>query len=109
MTGYAGKFLEVDLTKGTCSSLTIEESKLKKFIGGSCLAASLYLEKYNIQADPLAPESPLMVINGPMVGSGFPGTSRFAVTAKSPQTGIWGEAACGGNFGPELSKLKIKN
>ena len=104
MNGYAGKFLEVDLTKGTCSSLTIEEAKLKKFIGGSCLAASLYLEKYNIQADPLAPESPLMVMNGPMVGSGFPGTSRFAVAAKSPQTGIWGEAACGGNFGPELKK-----
>jgi aldehyde:ferredoxin oxidoreductase len=104
MNGYAGKFLEVDLTKGTYSSLTIEEAKLKKFIGGSCLAASLYLEKYNIQADPLAPESPLMVMNGPMVGSGFPGTSRFAVAAKSPQTGIWGEAACGGNFGPELKK-----
>jgi len=104
MNGYAGKFLEVDLTKGTCSSLTIEEAKLKKYIGGSCLAASLFLEKYNIQADPLAPESPLMVMNGPMVGSGFPGTSRFAVAAKSPQTGIWGEAACGGNFGPELKK-----
>ncbi len=104
MNGYAGKFLEVDLTKGTCSNLTIEDAILKKFIGGSCLAASLYLEKYNIQADPLAPESPLMVMNGPMVGSGFPGTSRFAVAAKSPQTGIWGEAACGGNFGPELKK-----
>ena len=104
MNGYAGKFLEVDLTKGACSSFTIEEARLKKFIGGSCLAASLYLEKYNLNADPLAPESPLMVMNGPLVGSGFPGSSRFAVAAKSPQTGIWGEAACGGNFGPELKK-----
>jgi aldehyde:ferredoxin oxidoreductase len=34
MNGYAGKFLEVDLTKGSCSILTIEEAKLKKFIGG---------------------------------------------------------------------------
>jgi aldehyde:ferredoxin oxidoreductase len=45
-----------------------------------------------------------MVMNGPLVGSGFPGSSRFAVAAKSPQTGIWGEAACGGNFGPELKR-----
>jgi aldehyde:ferredoxin oxidoreductase len=104
MNGYAGKFLEVDLTKGTCSSFTIAEARLKKFIGGSSLAAALYLEKYNLHTDPLAPENPLMVMNGPMVGSGFPGTSRFAVTAKSPQTGIWGEAACGGNFGPELKR-----
>ncbi|MGZ7208211.1 MAG: aldehyde ferredoxin oxidoreductase N-terminal domain-containing protein, partial [Halobacteriota archaeon] len=26
------------------------------------------------------------------------------MAAKSPQTGIWGEAACGGNFGPELKR-----
>lgn len=104
MNGYAGKFLEVDLTKGTCSSFTIEAARLRKFIGGSFLAASLYLEKYNLHADPLAPESPLMVMNGPLVGSGFPGSSRFAVAAKSPQTGIWGEAACGGNFGPALKR-----
>jgi aldehyde:ferredoxin oxidoreductase len=104
MKGYTGKYLKVDLTKGSCSNFTIDEAKHKKFIGGSSLAAALYLEKFNLLADPLAPESPLMVMNGPMVGSGFPGTSRFAVCAKSPQTGIWGEAACGGNFGPELKK-----
>ena len=45
-----------------------------------------------------------MVMTGPMVGSGFPGSSRFAVCAKSPLTGIWGESACGGTFGPELKK-----
>jgi aldehyde:ferredoxin oxidoreductase len=104
MNGYTGKYLDVDLTKRTCSSFTIEEAKLKKFIGGSSLAAALYLEKFNIHADPLAEDCPLMVMNGPMVGSGFPGTSRFAVCAKSPQTGIWGEAACGGTFGPELKR-----
>jgi aldehyde:ferredoxin oxidoreductase len=39
-----------------------------------------------------------------MVGSGFPGTSRFIVSAKSPQTGIWGESACGGTFSPDLKR-----
>jgi len=102
--GYAGKFLDVDLTSGVCSSFTIDEARLKKFIGGSSLAASLYLERFDLQADPLSAENPLMVMNGPMVGSGFPGSSRFAMAAKSPQTGIWGEAACGGNFGPELKR-----
>jgi len=104
MNGYAGKFLGVDLTQRACSSFTLEENRLKKFIGGSSLAASLYLEKYNLDADPLATESPLMIMTGPLVASGFPGSSRFAVAAKSPQTGIWGEAACGGTFGPELKR-----
>ncbi len=104
MNGYTGKFLDIDLTQGSCKDFTLDAARLKKFIGGSSLAASLYLERYNLHADPLAPENPLMIINGPLVGSGFPGSSRFAVAAKSPQTGIWGEAACGGNFGPELKK-----
>jgi len=73
---------------------------------GSSLGAKLYLDGYPLDADPLAPESPLMVevMTRPMVGSSFPGTSRFAVCAKSPLTGIWKESACGGNFGPELKK-----
>jgi aldehyde:ferredoxin oxidoreductase len=46
--GYAGKFLQVDLTSGVPSNFTIEEERLKKFIGGNSLAASLYLEKFNL-------------------------------------------------------------
>ncbi len=86
------------------SDFTIDDQLLRKFIGGSALGAKLFLDGYSLSADPLAPESPLMVMTGPMVGSGFPGTSRFAVCAKSPLTGIWGESACGGTFGPELKK-----
>jgi aldehyde:ferredoxin oxidoreductase len=103
--GYAGRHLRVDLTDGRCSDFTIEEQLLRKFIGGSALGAKLFLDGYPLDADPLSPESPLMVMTGPMVGSGFPGTSRFAVCAKSPLTGIWGESACGGTFGPELKKV----
>jgi aldehyde:ferredoxin oxidoreductase len=102
--GYAGKFLKVDLTEGHFADFSVEESLLRKFIGGSALGAKLYLDGHPLEADPLAPESPLMVMTGPLVGSGFPGSSRFAVCAKSPQTGIWGESACGGNFGPELKR-----
>ncbi|PIV07356.1 MAG: aldehyde ferredoxin oxidoreductase [Syntrophobacterales bacterium CG03_land_8_20_14_0_80_58_14] len=102
--GYAGRFLHVDLTNGRCSPFTVEDGRLRKFIGGSSLGAKFFLDGYPLDADPLAPESPLMVMTGPMVGSGFPGTSRFAVCAKSPLTGIWGESACGGTFGPELKK-----
>jgi aldehyde:ferredoxin oxidoreductase len=102
--GYAGRFLRVDLTEGLCSPFTVEDALLRKFIGGSSLGAKLFLDGFPLEADPLAPESPLMVMTGPMVGSGFPGSSRFAVCARSPLTGIWGESACGGNFGPELKK-----
>ena len=102
--GYAGRFLRVDLTESRCSTFTVEDTLLRKYIGGSSLGAKLFLDGFPLEADPLAPESPLMVMTGPMVASGFPGSSRFAVCAKSPLTGIWGESACGGNFGPELKR-----
>jgi aldehyde:ferredoxin oxidoreductase len=102
--GYVGRILQVDLTEGRCSDFSVAEGLLRTFIGGSSLAAKLYLDSHPLAADPLSPESPLMVMTGPMTGSGFPGTSRFAVCAKSPLTGIWGEAACGGTFGPELKR-----
>jgi aldehyde:ferredoxin oxidoreductase len=102
--GYAGKFLLVNLTDNICSDFIIEDSVLQKFIGGSCLAAKLFFDKYPLDADPLSEQNPLMIMTGPMVGSGFPGTSRFSICAKAPQTGIWGESACGGTFGPELKK-----
>jgi aldehyde:ferredoxin oxidoreductase len=102
--GYAGRYLSVDLTESRFSDFVIDDQLHRKFIGGSSLAAKLFLDGYPLNADPLAPASPLMVMAGPMVASGFPGTSRFAVCAKSPLTGIWGEAACGGTFGPELKR-----
>ncbi len=103
-SGYAGKFLHVNLTDSICSDFIIDDATLQKYIGGSCLAAKLFLDKYPINLDPLAPESPFMIMTGPMVGSGFPGTSRFSIVAKSPQTGIWGESACGGNFSPDMKR-----
>lgn len=103
-SGYAGKFLHVNLTEQECVDFIVEDAELKKYIGGSCLAAKIFLDRYALDLDPLAPENPLMIMTGPMVGSGFPGTSRFSISAKSPQTGIWGESACGGTFSPDLKR-----
>jgi aldehyde:ferredoxin oxidoreductase len=102
--GYAGKFLLVNLTEASCSDFTLDDATLQKYMGGSCLAAKLFLDRYPLDLDPLAPESPFIIMTGPMVGSGFPGTSRFCISAKSPQTGIWGESACGGTFSPDLKR-----
>ncbi len=102
--GYAGKFLLVNLSNNSCTDFTLEDADLEKYIGGSCLAAKIYFDKYPLDADPLSKDNPLMIMTGPMVGSGFPGTSRFSICAKAPQTGIWGESACGGTFGPELKR-----
>jgi len=100
--GYAGKVLEVDLGTGKIEALPVKEEYKIKFLGGSGLAAQIFFDLFDTNVDPLSYENPLIIMTGPVVGTQFPGTSRFAVCGKSPLTGIWGEGTCGGNFGPEL-------
>jgi len=100
--GYTGKVLEIDLTTGRIEAKSIKEEDQRNFLGGSGLGAKIFFDSFDPKVDPLSPENPLIVMTGPIVGTHFPGTSRFAVCGKSPLTGIWGEGTCGGNFGPEL-------
>ncbi len=102
MNGYTGCFLRVDLTRGCLERFSLEEALLRRFIGGSGLGASLFLDRYDLAADPLGPENPLLILTGPLSGTGFPGSSRLTICSKSPLTGIWGEASVGGNIAPEL-------
>lgn len=104
MKGYANRMLEVDLSNTKQKIIEVSEEDKRRFLGGSGVAAKLYIDQDSLHADPLSPENPLIVMNGPLTGSTLPGTSRFVVCGKSPLTKIWGESACGGNFGAELKK-----
>jgi aldehyde:ferredoxin oxidoreductase len=102
MNGLTGTILEVDLTAGSIAKGSIPEKLWRDYIGGAGVAARLFFENVDPAVDPLSPHNPLYIITGPLAGSNIPGTSRFAVCAKSPLTCIWGESTCGGNFAPEL-------
>src|SRR4030067_406578 len=98
MGRYKNKILEVDVSTSKTAITDVPDDDKRRFIGGSGVAAKLFLDRFNIKANPLSPENPLIVMNGPITGSTLPGTSRFAVCGKSPLTGIWGEGTCGGGF-----------
>ncbi|RJP26831.1 MAG: hypothetical protein C4536_15010 [Actinobacteria bacterium] len=102
--GNMGKALEVDLASGTTSEFEIDEATYRDFIGGTGLAAKLLFDRGDLDAGPLDPANLLVFATGPLTGIGFSGSSRLSVGARSPQTGIWGQASCGGNFGPELKR-----
>ncbi|MBU1671879.1 MAG: aldehyde ferredoxin oxidoreductase family protein [Actinobacteria bacterium] len=102
MHGYAGRVLEVDLTGGEIKTLDINEEDCRAFLGGTGLAAKMYLDRFPGDVDPLSPENPLILMTGPYTGSRVPGGNRFGLGARSPLTGHWGEASVGGYFGVEL-------
>ncbi len=99
MYGNTGRILDIDLTSGKVEEINLPEEVYRQYIGGSGLAAKIFLDRKGWQVDPLATEAPLIFMSGPLTGIKLNGSSRSHVAGRSPLTGIWGDAACGGNFG----------
>ena len=102
MYGYYGKILKFDLTGGTTEVIEPDPELLRKYLGGSGLAAKLFFDMGAWKEDPLGPGNPLFIMHGPLSGTTLPGCSRLEVCARSPLTGIWGESSMGGQVSPQF-------
>lgn len=102
MAGFEGRMLNVNLSNGTTTKSKIDRDTLRKFIGGSGLAAKLFFDRVPPDVDALSLDNVLFMMTGPLSGTGLPGGSRFSVCSKSPLTNIWGESNCGGRFAHAL-------
>ncbi len=102
MGGYLEKILRVNLSGGKITTEKLKEETQKKYLGGSGLAARILYDELKPGIDPLGPENKLVFATGPLTGTKVPSSGRHLVAAKSPLTGIWGEATSGGFWGVEL-------
>ncbi len=100
--GYMGRLLNVDLSKGTLSEEAVDPQICRDYIGGYGIGARLLYDRIPKGADPLGPQNVLGLLTGPLTGTPAIIGSRFVAVAKSPKTGGWGDANCGGHFGPHL-------
>jgi aldehyde:ferredoxin oxidoreductase len=94
----------VNLSSKKATKDVFTEADAKKYLGGRGLAIKILFDELRPGIDALGPENKLVYAAGPFAGTGFPLNSRWIVAAKSPLTGIWGEAACGGTFAVQLRK-----
>ena len=101
--GYAGKFLEVNLSTESIKETTFDDDILKDYVGGRGLATKILWDMLGSKwetIDPLRQENILLFLTGPLTGY-FPG-GRISVSGKSPQSnGVVGSTV-GGEFGVEL-------
>ena len=104
MNGYMGQILRVDLSNQKVSKEKLSESIVKTYLGGRGLAAKILYDELKPGIDPLGPENKLVYAMGPLAATTYPLSSRWLVAAKSPLTGIWGEATCGGSFAVVFKK-----
>lgn len=104
MTGFTGKVLLVDLTSGECKDELIPEHIYYNYLSGMGLAARLLYERIPAGADPLGPDNILAFASGLLTGAGSLFSGRWMAAAKSPLTGTWGDANCGGNLSPAIKQ-----
>jgi aldehyde:ferredoxin oxidoreductase len=104
MRGYTGKILLVDLTSRTWEEQTIPDEVYEQYLSGVGLAAYVTYQHMPPGAEALGPDNLLGFVTGILTGTGALFGGRWMVTGKSPLTGGWGDANCGGDFGPAIKQ-----
>ena len=104
MKSCTGKILKVDLTAGTTAVEKIPDEVYEAVLSGKGLGAWYLYRNIPAGADPLGPDNILGFCSGALTGTGAFMTGRFTVVCKSPLTGGWGDANCGGVFSPAIKQ-----
>ena len=102
--GYIGKILMIDLTTGEINEESIPDIVYEKYLSGIGLGAYIGYNRIPAGADPLGPDNIFGLVSGLLTGTGSLFTGRWSAVGKSPLTGTWGDANCGGNFSPAIKK-----
>jgi aldehyde:ferredoxin oxidoreductase len=102
--GYMGRILNVDLSSGQIHEEKISDETYQRFLSAAGLGAKILFDRIPKGADPMGPENVLGFLSGLLTGTGALFTGRWMVVGKSPLTGGYGEANCGGTFSPAMKR-----
>jgi len=101
--GYAGRYLYVDVDKGTVKEEPVTQQMKDLFIGGK--GFDMWIMWHKVTADTKwdSPENVICMSGGPLCGTTtYPGAGKCLVTSISPLTGIPIDSNVGGYAGPLL-------
>jgi len=102
LKGYTGKYLLVNLTSRKISSERLDEGMAANFIGGYGFGARTLYDHVPAGVEALSPDNVLAFWTGPLAGTIAPVSSKYAVFARSPLTGVFGFGIASGGFATEL-------
>ncbi|MBM4372243.1 MAG: aldehyde ferredoxin oxidoreductase, partial [Deltaproteobacteria bacterium] len=105
--GCMGRILWVDLDTGEIRREAVEDRVYEEVLSGVGLGARILYSRIPRGAEPLGPDNVLAFVSGLLTGTGSVLTGRFTVCGKSPLTGGWGEANCGGFFSPAMKRAGV--
>lgn len=96
--------MRVDLSLGEVRVEKVPDEVYERVLSGKGLAAWYLYKNIPAGADPLGPENILCFATGALTGTGTFFGGRWIVACKSPLTGGWGDANCGGVFSPAIKQ-----
>ena len=103
--GWCGKILNIDLSNSRVTERNTMDYA-ERFLGGRGIATRIYWEEVGPNVGAFDPENRLILMSGPLGGTGVQGASRFEAVGKSPM--LMPEGFCYGNlggfFGPYLKR-----
>ena len=102
--GFAGKELEIHLTKRIIKKNYSNIEHYTKFLGGRGIATKRFVERVSPDTDPFSPHNPLIFSAGLLTGTLTPGANRTTLVTKSPQTGLLTYSTIGGFWGAEFKQ-----
>ncbi len=103
MMGYNNKIGRVNLRDGKIEYEGIREGILKKFVGGKGLGYYFIYKEVPPGTKPLSSANKIIFAPGAFSGL-IPGSSKVAVIALSPESGLINDSYAGDRFGPMLKK-----
>jgi aldehyde:ferredoxin oxidoreductase len=104
LKGYTGKVLFVNLSTGMMKEHKLPDELYENYLSGVGLGVHVLYHTIPSKADPLGPDNVLGFVSGLLTGTGSVMTGRWMAVCKSPLTGGWGDANCGGTFSPAIKQ-----
>ncbi len=104
MNGWVGKILRVNLSQSQCSVEDLDRQMVARYIGGRGLAGKLFAAEVTPGTPALSADNKLVVMTGPLTGTGVLCSSGTALVTMSPLHGSMAISHLTGSFGLELKQ-----
>jgi aldehyde:ferredoxin oxidoreductase len=99
-----GRILWVDLTKRHFHAEHVKDELYEQFLGGYGLAAKMIFDRQKPGLSAFHEDNILAMMSGLLTNGRAIFNGRWMLAGKSPLTGTWGDANCGGDLAPAIKE-----
>jgi aldehyde:ferredoxin oxidoreductase len=105
--GYMGRILWVDLTKRHFKVEELGDDIYENFLSGYGLAAKIIFDRQKPGLSAFHEDNILAMMSGLLTNGRAVFNGRWMLAGKSPLTGTWGDANCGGDLAPAIKESGV--